>query len=240
MRQSMLPWLVSWCFKPSQPQRFISGLNETFIKRQLVSWLVTQLVSYCFEPSQPQRITSGLWWWWWWWWWLFPRVRGFWENVRRFIPRQRSFFQVEISSHKLLPLFRPGSVHSGSASWDDCDRVFPDELRVSSFPERFPHSAWTAASSAHSDLVASKVPIWLGVTSHLQFWQNDRGLLRATAATCGRNGHRIRVSTQSWHWRRKFPRRSCRDLNWQSFDHEYGALTNKLSRLPLGVTPISK
>ena len=25
--------LVSWCFKPSQPQRIISGLTETFIKR---------------------------------------------------------------------------------------------------------------------------------------------------------------------------------------------------------------
>ena len=25
--------LVSWCFKPSQPQRIISGLRETFIKR---------------------------------------------------------------------------------------------------------------------------------------------------------------------------------------------------------------
>ena len=24
---------VSWCFKPSQPQRIISGLRETFIKR---------------------------------------------------------------------------------------------------------------------------------------------------------------------------------------------------------------
>ena len=36
--------LVSWCLKPSQPQRITSG----------------QLVSWCFEPSQPQRITSGL------------------------------------------------------------------------------------------------------------------------------------------------------------------------------------
>ena len=24
-------------------------------------------------------------------WWLFPRVRGFWENVRQFIPRLRFF-----------------------------------------------------------------------------------------------------------------------------------------------------
>ena len=29
----------------------------------------------------------------------------------------------------------PGSAHSGSAIWDDCGRVFPDELRVSLFPD---------------------------------------------------------------------------------------------------------
>ena len=28
-------WLVSWCFKPSQPQWIISGLKETFIKRYI-------------------------------------------------------------------------------------------------------------------------------------------------------------------------------------------------------------
>ena len=28
--------LVSWCFKPSQPQRIISGAKETFIKRYVV------------------------------------------------------------------------------------------------------------------------------------------------------------------------------------------------------------
>ena len=27
---------VSWCFKPSQPQRIISGLRETFMKRYIV------------------------------------------------------------------------------------------------------------------------------------------------------------------------------------------------------------
>ena len=51
------------------------------------------------------------------------------------------FFKVEISLLTLIPLFTPGLVHSGSASSDDCDRVFPDELRVSSFPDRFPHYA---------------------------------------------------------------------------------------------------
>ena len=51
------------------------------------------------------------------------------------------FLLVDFSSRTLIPLLRPRSVHSGSA----CDRVFPDELRVSSFPDRFPHYAWTAA-----------------------------------------------------------------------------------------------
>ena len=43
------------------------------------------------------------------------------------------FFYVEISSRALIPLFMPGSVHSGSASRDDCGRVSPDKLLVSSF-----------------------------------------------------------------------------------------------------------
>ena len=53
------------------------------------------------------------------------------------------FFWVKINLCTLIPLFRPGSVHSGLASWDDFDRVFPDELRVSLFPDKFLHYAWT-------------------------------------------------------------------------------------------------
>ena len=55
------------------------------------------------------------------------------------------FFSVEISLRALFPLFMPGLVHSGSVSLDDCGRVFPDDLRVSSFPDRLPHCAWTVA-----------------------------------------------------------------------------------------------
>ena len=55
-----------------------------------------------------------------------------------------NFLKAEISSRTLITLFRPGSVHRGLASWDDCGRVFPDELHVSSFPDRFPDYAWTA------------------------------------------------------------------------------------------------
>ena len=55
------------------------------------------------------------------------------------------FVCVEISSRKLITRFTPGSVHSGSASWDDRGRVFPEEFLVSLFPDSFPHYAWTAA-----------------------------------------------------------------------------------------------
>ena len=46
---------------------------------------------------------------------------------------------MKISSRTLIPLFVPGSVHIGSASRDDCGRMFPDKFRVSSFLNRFPH-----------------------------------------------------------------------------------------------------
>ena len=78
---------------------------------------------------------------------FFPRVRSFWENVRQFIPHLRGdfffFFLVEIARARAhyFHSFRPASVHSGSASWDGCDWVFPDKSRVSSFRDRFPHYA---------------------------------------------------------------------------------------------------
>ena len=65
--------------------------------------------------------------------------------------------------------------------------MFPDELRVRSFPHRLPHYASTAALSAHTDFVGSRVYASSGVTCHLHFGQNDRGLLRATAVTRGWN-----------------------------------------------------
>ena len=71
-----------------------------------------------------------------------------------------------------------------------------------------------------------KVYACLAVTCHLRFWQNDGGLLRATGTDT-----EIRVSTESWPWRRKFSRRSSRDSNPRLFDHESGALTTELSPL---------
>ena len=136
------------------------------------------------------------------------------------------FFKVEISSCTLIPLFRPGSVPSDSVSWDDCDWVFPDKLRVSLFPNRFPHYAWIAAQTAHSDFIGSRVYTCLRVTCHLHFWQNDWGLLLATAVTRGWN--RCRIKSQQAK-RRRFSH-SCWDSNLQPFDRESGVLTNKLSQ----------
>ena len=48
-----------------------------------------------------------------------------------------------------------------------------------------------------------KVYACLAVTCHLHLWQNDRDLLRATAVTLGGTDTEIRVSTESWPWRRK-------------------------------------
>ena len=78
---------------------------------------------------------------------FFLACEDFWENVRQFIPclRLKKKKKKEINSGTLIPPFRPRPVHICSASRDDCDRVFPDELRVSSFPDRFLHYAWTAA-----------------------------------------------------------------------------------------------
>ena len=106
------------------------------------------------------------------------------------IPTSAFFFKVEISLHTLILLFTPKLVHSGSVSCDDCGQVFPDELPVSSFPDRFPYYDWAAAQSPHSYFVGSRVYRHLGVTCHLHFWQNDCALLRATSVTRGWNEHR--------------------------------------------------
>ena len=66
----------------------------------------------------------------------------------------------------IIPIFMSSSVYSCSAS---CGWVFPDKLRMSSFPNRFPHYTWTAAWSACSDFVGSRVYACLGVTCQLHF-----------------------------------------------------------------------
>ena len=101
---------------------------------------------FCIASGQIWMLHSSIWWWWWWWW-LFPRLRWVGEKVGASDPRLHLFVccKVEISSRTLIPHFIPGSVHSGSASWDDCGRMFAEKFCMSPFPDRFSHYAWTAA-----------------------------------------------------------------------------------------------
>ena len=95
------------------------------------------------------------------------------------------------------------------------------------------HTMTGPQQSAHSNFIGSRVHAHIGVTCHLHFWLNDWGLLHATAVTQGWNGHRIRVRTQSWLWRRKVSCRLCQALNSQPFDHESGALPTSYPGCPL-------
>ena len=47
----------------------------------------------------------------WWQWWLFPRVQGFGENVRQFIPHLHFFFFLKWRLACAHSLFTPGLVH---------------------------------------------------------------------------------------------------------------------------------
>ena len=77
-----------------------------------------------------------------------------------------------------------------------------------------------------------KVYACLAVTCHLRFWQNDRGLLRATAVTRGWNGYRNKSQHRKLTLEKKILPRSSRDSNPRPFDHESGALTTELSPPP--------
>ena len=49
----------------------------------------------------------------------FSSLVRIWENVGPFIPHVHFFsflLEVEISLHAIIPLYMPGSVHSGAAS----------------------------------------------------------------------------------------------------------------------------
>ena len=109
---------------------------------------------------------------------LFLACDDFWGKVWRFIPGQRVPLLLLLLSgdkpaqNQFHPLAR---ISPQWLSEDDCGRVFPDELRASSFPDRFQHYTKTA-QLAYSNFVESRVYACLGVTCHRHFWQNDRGL----------------------------------------------------------------
>ena len=77
--------------------------------------------------------------------WLFPRLRGFGENVRPFFFLSFFFLKWKLArAHEFHSLGQNQSTMAQQAettvTW-----AFPDELRVSSFRDRFAHYAWTAA-----------------------------------------------------------------------------------------------
>ena len=109
--------------------------------------------------------------------------------------------------------------------------MFPDKLRVSSFQDRVQHFAGTATQSAHSDFVGSWVYACLGVTRHLRFWQNDRGLLRATAVSRGVERTPNKIQNTKLTLEKNILKLFLRDSNSQPFHHESGALTNNLRGL---------
>ena len=109
--------------------------------------------------------------------------------------------------------------------------MFPNELRVSSFPDWFPHYACTAAKSAHTDFVGSSVSACSGVTRHLHFCLNDRGLLRAIAVTRGME----RTPNKSQHTKLNLEKKILPPLlpgfEVATFRSRVRRSTNKLSRL---------
>ena len=184
-----------------------------------------------------------------WWWWLFPRLRGFGEcstvhsTLALFIfifllllfIYYYFFCKVKISSGTLILLFRPGSIPSGS------------ELR-----RLWPNVPWQVACELDSGYVSTRC-LDKGIASLLRIqWVKGVWVYRCklplalltewpgsfTCYCCNTGVERTRNKSQHTKLtleKRFLPRhRSCWDSNSQPFDHESGALTNKLFRLPCG------
>ena len=113
--------------------------------------------------------------------------------------------------------------------------MFPDKLCVSSFPDRFPHSAWTAVQSTHSDFVESRLYACLGVTCHLH-------LPGSFTCHCGNTGVE-RAPNKSQHTKLTLEKKilppplpgfeltTFRSRVRLSYQPAIAALTNQLSRL---------
>ena len=80
-----------------------------------------------------------------------------------------------------------------------------------------------------------KVHACLSVTCHLHFWQNDRGLLRATAVTRRWNGYRNKSQHKKLTPEKNILPPLMQGSNPRPFDHEPGALTTELSPLPVSL-----
>ena len=54
-------YLVSWCFEPSQPQRIIPGLRETFIRRYMVERTNKAEIRREEESEKAESYRENLW-----------------------------------------------------------------------------------------------------------------------------------------------------------------------------------
>ena len=129
---------------------------------------------------------------------FFSHLQGFGEIVQPFIPLLPFFFffffKWRFAHAHLFHSLGQNQSTSVAQQAETTGRLFPDKLRVNLFLDRFPHYVWTAFSQPTLIWLGH---VCLGVSCLLRFWQNDQGLLHATAVTWGRNGHWKRVSTQS-------------------------------------------
>ena len=97
-------------------QLLFKSTFHSFYSFSTLTWS-TQSVHHLFPPLSTNLV----------WWGLFPHMQGFGVKVWQYIPSLppppflKKYFLVEISLSTPIPPFRPGSVHSGSASWDDSD-----------------------------------------------------------------------------------------------------------------------
>ena len=137
---------------------------------------------------------------------------------------------VTAISCTLIPLFIPGSVHSGLMSWDDCGQMSPDKLSVSLFLD-------IPKQCLDSGIVS---PLWLcWVNGVCMFRCNLPPALLAEwlgsfKCHCGNMGVE-RMLNKSQHTnlilkKKILLRCSCWDSNLQLFDHKSCVLTNKLSQ----------
>ena len=53
--------LVSWCFKPSQPQRIISGMRETFIMKYAVERTIKAEIRLEEQIKKAESCRENLW-----------------------------------------------------------------------------------------------------------------------------------------------------------------------------------
>ena len=77
-----------------------------------------------------------------------------------------------------------------------------------------------------------RVHVYLAVTCHLHFWQNDQYLLHAIAVAQGWNRYPNMSQHRKFTLKKKILLLLLQDLNLGPFDHKSSALTTELSLLP--------